>query len=337
MIYPLTSLRFFAAMMVLIHHYFGFEAGYAGVGFFFVLSGFVLGLNYAGRVETPGQRRDFWFRRFARIYPTHLLTFLATLPVGWPILDTLPSIVLLQSWIPFQGFYYTVNAPAWSISTEAAFYALFPLLLGIRGRTLLLWLAALCFLALAWALTFPALGFDTVVRVWKFDMVPTRWLFYILPLTRVIEFAIGIWLATVVVKKPFRTGHECAAIGLAAASIAALPFLPASFQFALFFVPASAALVLVFSRSTGLLSRLLEQRALVLLGDASFMLYMIHWPIALYLGKSLATAALAVVLSVALHLAFERPVNRWLLRRWKSWSARREVPGAPIDRAVLPS
>jgi len=66
---PLTSLRFFAAWLVVCHHFFAFEAGYAGVTFFFVLSGFILALNYAGRVDTPAQRRRFWLKRAARVYP----------------------------------------------------------------------------------------------------------------------------------------------------------------------------------------------------------------------------------------------------------------------------
>jgi peptidoglycan/LPS O-acetylase OafA/YrhL len=153
----------------------------------------------------------------------------------------------------------------------------------------------------------------------------------------VFEFAVGIWLAKLTVRRSFRTVHECLAIGLAIASIVAMPLLPASFQSALFFIPASAALVLVFSRSTGMISRLLERRELVLLGDASFMLYMIHWPIALYLGHSMTTAALAIILSVVLHLVFERPVNRWLLRRWKEWQSRRHEMVGAVDQPALSS
>ena len=74
----LTSLRAFAALAVFGIHAgsaFGwplwqrlFGLGYAGVGFFFVLSGFVL--TWATRPTTRPQ--VFWWRRFARIYPAYI-------------------------------------------------------------------------------------------------------------------------------------------------------------------------------------------------------------------------------------------------------------------------
>ena len=38
------------------------------------------------------------------------------------------QVVLVQSWIPVRAIYFGANGPAWSISVEAFFYALFPLL-----------------------------------------------------------------------------------------------------------------------------------------------------------------------------------------------------------------
>ncbi len=74
----LTSLRFFAALWVVLFHIreFGLwrggitpyravvQLGYLGVSFFFVLSGFILVYVYAGR-EVP--KRLFWQARFARV------------------------------------------------------------------------------------------------------------------------------------------------------------------------------------------------------------------------------------------------------------------------------
>ena len=49
------------------------DSGYVFVGFFFLLSGYVLAYNYAGR-PTPLVKRDFWRARFARLYPVYLLS-----------------------------------------------------------------------------------------------------------------------------------------------------------------------------------------------------------------------------------------------------------------------
>src|ERR1700733_1554994 len=83
---PLTSLRGLAAWMVVLYHVRVAAAptlgpdvvaiaakGYLAVDFFFMLSGFVLWLNYAGRLRAGRLREwgDFIIRRLARIWPLH--------------------------------------------------------------------------------------------------------------------------------------------------------------------------------------------------------------------------------------------------------------------------
>src|SRR6187200_2907241 len=89
---PLTSLRFVAALAVLVHHlspwYFQgivstwpgqivtFEC-FSGVTLFFILSGFILFYNYEEKLRHPSWTtiKDFYVARFARIYPVFLLSF----------------------------------------------------------------------------------------------------------------------------------------------------------------------------------------------------------------------------------------------------------------------
>jgi peptidoglycan/LPS O-acetylase OafA/YrhL len=149
---PLTSMRFFAAMWVVLYHYWpnlgaatpGLVAkGYLGVELFFVLSGFILCHVY---LEGAGEGRfrygSFLWARLARVYPLHLATLLgvglmggAALLAGMAIdpnivsLPALPAnLFLLQAWgfAPVAGW----NHPSWSISAE--------------------WFAYLCFPAFAW-------------------------------------------------------------------------------------------------------------------------------------------------------------------------------------------
>ncbi|MBP1135109.1 peptidoglycan/LPS O-acetylase OafA/YrhL [Arthrobacter sp. PvP023] len=73
----LTSLRSFAALAVFGFHIFRWtewdEAkaiaghGYAGVAFFFILSGFLLTWSFRPEPVT------FYFRRFARLYPGYFM------------------------------------------------------------------------------------------------------------------------------------------------------------------------------------------------------------------------------------------------------------------------
>lgn len=118
-----------------------FAKGYLAVDFFFVLSGFVIWLNYS---QLLGQHRlravpHFLWRRLARIYPLHLLILIGAIGFAVACVATgrgmppdyawqsLPyHLLLIQNWgfLPLGW-----NVPAWSISCELAAYLLFPLLM----------------------------------------------------------------------------------------------------------------------------------------------------------------------------------------------------------------
>ena len=149
----LTGVRGIAAWFVVLYHIRTAMAwlpapiaavlakGYLAVDLFFMLSGFVLWLNYADRLRESGLAGApaFWWRRFARIWPLHAVmlagatTFALSLvatgradPVAWPLGEWPLHLTLTQNW----GFTDRLswNHPAWSISTELAAYLLFPLL-----------------------------------------------------------------------------------------------------------------------------------------------------------------------------------------------------------------
>lgn len=143
----LTSLRFLAAMMVVITHLTFVvdmpkveralaEPGYTGVGFFFVLSGFVLTWSH----RDGDRSAAFYRRRFARIYPLHLLTWavgvLLTAGVASraDAAQNVVSLTLVQAWLPTERFIQGPNPPSWSLSAEVFFYAMFPLLIVVLRR-----------------------------------------------------------------------------------------------------------------------------------------------------------------------------------------------------------
>src|SRR5215831_11263584 len=86
----LTSIRFFAAISVVFFHV-GYMAlaewnaplatvtsyGYAAVGLFYTLSGFVLAHTYLGRQT---DLRAFYVARFARVYPLYLVALILAFP-----------------------------------------------------------------------------------------------------------------------------------------------------------------------------------------------------------------------------------------------------------------
>lgn len=154
----LTGIRFFASLWVLLYHAGDlfvqplfpdiwpaykslFYGGGLGVDLFFVLSGFIIAYNYYDEFASFGLKsfdwkkyRGFLFRRFARIYPVHLITLLTMLLVGGvaaqgnfllfgSALGFVKHIFLLHAFIPPYGW----NTVAWSISCEWLAYSLFPI------------------------------------------------------------------------------------------------------------------------------------------------------------------------------------------------------------------
>lgn len=140
----LTFTRFVAASAVIVFHYgqsaFPFQSGFLHdlakesgitVSYFFFLSGFLLYFVYS---QKEFSARNFFAARAGRILPLYYLGFFLALFAVLVLRDVPPwrgSIVaqglLIHAWIP--GMSLTINYPAWSVSVEAFFYLMFPLLL----------------------------------------------------------------------------------------------------------------------------------------------------------------------------------------------------------------
>ncbi|MBV8915180.1 MAG: acyltransferase, partial [Acetobacteraceae bacterium] len=117
--------------------------GSPGVEFFFVLSGFVMGLMHAGEIGPGGRPLAFLWRRACRIYPLYLFLLLFPLWRYWgaPIV-TAPHIAAWASLLPIRTDNLIVVA--WTLRQELVFYAVFALCLLPRiGRAVLLaWIVA---------------------------------------------------------------------------------------------------------------------------------------------------------------------------------------------------
>lgn len=160
----LTSTRAFAAIMVVIHHFADavfpfsklpkvFHSGNIAVSYFFVLSGFVL---YVAYHDVPVSFGDFFKRRVARIVPVYILALVSMILVavgflnyslnGVAFKEIALSALFLQAYVP--SYPLVLNSPAWTISVEMFFYALFPLFLLLlnRNRTVFVSVMAILFI-----------------------------------------------------------------------------------------------------------------------------------------------------------------------------------------------
>ncbi|MEO5706913.1 MAG: acyltransferase [Alteraurantiacibacter sp.] len=145
----LDGLRGLAAIAVVFYHvdHKYMPGGHLAVDFFFVLSGFVMGLNYHARLASGGLGFfRFTALRVVRLYPMLLVGGLLAM---W-LLNAGPRILALvpETWNPalFPG-----NPPFWSLLAELLVNLLFAaLLVRLRWR----WIALVCAVSaagLVWA------------------------------------------------------------------------------------------------------------------------------------------------------------------------------------------
>lgn len=178
-IYPLTSLRMVAALLVLVYHLPVFGAphhektndllrlivfeGHVGVIIFFVLSGFLITLRYLPALQ-EGQfsLSDYAIKRFARIYPLYFaVVAFSFLQLERPMftLDALPYWSLTQSF--FSAYRYEIVQVSWSLTVEECFYLLAPLLflslISAQKRFSLAWRGMLIAL-IGWVIGLALLG-----------------------------------------------------------------------------------------------------------------------------------------------------------------------------------
>ncbi|WP_431042680.1 acyltransferase family protein [Streptomyces sp. P1-3] len=174
-----------------------FSGGRSAVSFFYVLSGFVLTWSAGSTVAKTG----FWRRRFARIYPSHFVTFLAAAAyLSWAGRDLDPqqaiaNLTLTQSWPDDRTYWWSYNGVSWSLSVEFFFYLTFPFLLPFLSRLRPAWWWATAAACVAGVICLP------VVATWRSEPTVGGDAFYAVyqfPPARLLEFVLGMVLALLV-------------------------------------------------------------------------------------------------------------------------------------------
>ena len=322
--------------------------GYLAVGLFFLLSGFILAYTYEGQIDGSSGKARFWEARFARIYPVYLLSlvlsysFTTSLPFG----TRLAVLGMVQTWNPLNpDMAGAWNYPAWTLSAEAFFYICFPFVLpwiSRRSDRALFWFTAVL-LAICIVGHTPVKGLGD----WKnhaafFDrLVP-------LPVLRIPEFLLGVVMglrflrdqnADSQVSRPLRVYPSVFA------TLAALS-LPLGDWVSVVILPFSV-LVYELARGGSGLGKFLSTRVMVLLGGASYSVYLLRLPVTTWariflsglpagfvrFGELLAPLIL-VAFSVLVFRYWEEP-SRKAIRRWFAKNEARMVP-LPTSASATP-
>jgi peptidoglycan/LPS O-acetylase OafA/YrhL len=354
----LTSLRFFAASTIVLQHSLGlflpadvFEGWplEQGVSFFFVLSGFILVYVYP---ELPTWRSTFrfWIARFARIWPAHGFALLLIVAISGSLgiaegqmKQLFANILLLHAWTPQLKYYFSYNVPSWSVSTEAGFYLLFPLIIYNFRRTW--WWKLIGAGGLLVAIVVACTAYEIPITGDDPSRVTVKGLIYVNPFGRLFEFVIGmcaalLWRGTLADSRPnvwLWTVVEIAIVVLVLWSMregtwillhyAALSPLHVGHMWTVHSGAclSFALLIIVMANGAGMIGKLLSTGLLVFLGEISYSVYLLHHVLLqAYLACRdrldvlpnwmlfcLFLAALGV-LSSAVLLLIERPARNWI-------------------------
>ncbi|HWV48248.1 MAG TPA: acyltransferase [Microbacterium sp.] len=368
----LTGLRWWAALAVFFFHIRNIVPlpgpvaeialyGNYGVAFFFILSGFVLTWSWRSSVGIG----TFYWRRFARIYPLHLVTLLLAIPVFYSFTPDpaqtwvkpfdlgvlVLSLLLLQGWSRDPVILFSGNPAAWTLTAEMFFYALHPFI----TRVIRLFTARVAVCTAGGLLALGFVGRALIVAD------PSGWLAGLpWPVLRLNEFVIGMCLAwafrqgwrprlPVWIPIALLIGYVLAVLLVHRAPETAAVYSTLSGFTAETMVVLFAMLICAFAAADlGGRSRLSRSGPLVALGEWSYAFYLIHATLIYFvlsligpqpgLRGVLWTAVLlgAAILSAwALHVLVERPVES-RLRAWQNGvvdrRAARRTAGSSTER-----
>ena len=346
----IQAMRALAVILVVLYHADipGVHAGFLGVDVFFVVSGFVI-TNVLlreraskGSTSIPG----FYARRIRRILPAATVVLIGTVFATYHWLSFISGAMNAEDAKYVAAFvgnfhfaslgtqYFTATQPPstlqqyWSLAVEEQFYVVWPLL----------------FLALTWSrwrispVARLAFALSLVIAAsLSWCIIETRqnevWAFFS-PLTHAWELALGALLAVLGPKLRGRAPN----IGLSITAGGFVMILLSTWLFSsqtlwpgtAIIAPVLGAAMMIAGgtlRGPGSAGNLMKFAPVQWLGNISYSLYLVHWPIIaiatqyaikpLPLRSEWELVALSIAVAAVLYYAVENPIrrSRWLANR----------------------
>ncbi|WP_095588098.1 acyltransferase family protein [Actibacterium ureilyticum] len=296
----------------------GFGMGFAGVEFFFVLSGFIMFFVHRGDIGVPVRAGRFIRKRLIRIYPIYwiilggLVCMYFAFPGRGPE-NARDPLALVTSFLLIPTAGDPIMRVAWTLEYEMFFYLMFTLMI-LGGR---LGLAVFAI----W-MTLSAIG-----TVWPFETHPLSFVFSYYNLL----FLFGIGAAALFPRLTPQQAWAALAVGVAGFLLVGLTDVYRVVGWAHSWRTVAFGLFAALAVA-GLAAGVLRPwRWTVFLGDASYSIYLAHLPAmgfaALAIRKAglpgllpvpavfLVTVCCGVLAGVIIHLLIEKPVLRLLSQR----------------------
>ena len=295
----------------------GFGMGFAGVEFFFVLSGFIMYHVHARDLGIPARAGRFIKKRLIRIYPIYwiILSGLVLLYFAFPGRgpeNARDPLALISSYLLFPTPGDPIMRVAWTLEFEMFFYVMFTVMILSRR----LGLAAFA----AW------MGLCAVGTIWPFEAHPLSFLFSYYNLL----FLFGIVAAAVFPKLSPAAARIAILLGVAVFVLIGMTDVYRVVGWAHSWRTVAFGLSAAIAVAGLAAGAFRPWRWTVFLGDASYSIYLAHLPAMGFAAVAirkiglpgmlpvpvvfLVTVACGVAVGVAIHLLIEKPVLRLLSR-----------------------
>jgi len=287
-----------------------YAMGWEGVVLFFVLSGYLLTSQWQGRPLTPQTVGHFYLRRAMRIYPAVWLQLVVLLVLAW----VLPQVFVALSWPDaLLNAVLWVNLPPifapllndvwWTLPVELLFYLFLPVLLGLKRRMGLGFVAVLV-LAITfgwrWAIMARYAGQDLSSSLTVLDALPG------------VLAVFGAGCAAAMLQHRVLPQYSKPLLVLSMLALVALQALLVSqietywqggwllgIWNSLLALSLAGIVVAVCRDTQGILQRALSARPMVWLGNLSFGIYLWHFPVMKGLQKLWPQTTISVTASWA--------------------------------------
>lgn len=307
-IHSLDILRGIAALSILIFHYLGSaldielpassilpRMGYYGVSIFYVLSGLTLALVYKNKVNTVEESNRYLLKRILRIYPLMILTMVLTILYRKPY-DISTIFLNVTGLFGFFDYANYIGTGMWSIGNELVFYIFFPFILYLFEHK-----------KVSFNVVY-GLGFLSFLVFSFFAIKPGEhsWNEYINPANQFFYFLTGIYLSNINERVKLFTKPSVAALA-GVIAILVFVFYPVSgaedylifgFNRIVFSLCCIVLCLSFYSLNRSINSSNILLKPLIILGEISYGVYLLHPLVSVYLGKLTDAASIGYISAV---------------------------------------
>ncbi len=256
--------------------------GFLGLGFLFVLYGFMCSFSYKKQIQEEALRMEtFIGAELKRVYPLILISIaLGCILYGVRVEDILstglPFLVLLQSFVPVDGFAFNFNGVVWIFSNLLLYYVMFYWLVKYAKEKLLERIVALV-LVLVIAVFISISYFSSKIS-------NHSWFYFVNPFMHAIDFFVGMYVFELYQEHAGNISRKKATVLEIASLIVLIVLVLIGLKFEgtllyrwnIYYLPAFAFMIYAFSPEKGWISGLLQSRVLQLLANHAISIYIVH-------------------------------------------------------------